>query len=150
MIDHLDERIQQTGGILLYFYFDYRQQAEHTPINIAMTLLRQLLSTYDTVPSAASDLFRRAKKHQPLPAWMELVTIFRNICSSSTKELYLVFDALDECEEHKHREHILDLIEWLSESNLRILATSRSFPPDIGGAFEDHPQIEIQATDSLV
>jgi hypothetical protein len=100
------------------------------------------------VPNAANDLFKRAEKGQPLPGWAELVSVLHNLCSVSPEEIFMVFDALDECEEHRHREHILDLIEGLEGSNLRILATSRSFPPDITGTFEFHPQIEIEATDS--
>ena len=148
MVDHLDDRVKLTGGRLLYFYFDYRQQSEQTPFNVLVTLLRQLLSTISSFPNAASDLYKRIDKGQGLPGWKDLMTSFRNICASSSEELFLVLDALDECDEKTHREPILDLLEFLSESNVRMLIISRPYPQDINGAFADYPQIVIEASDS--
>ena len=147
VVDHLDDRVKLGGGRLLYFYFDYKRQTEQTAFNILVTLLRQLLSTHSTFPNAASDLHKRIEKGQGLPSFKDLMMAFRNICASSSEELFLVFDALDECDEQTHREPILDLLDFMSGSNVRVLITSRPYPPDINNAFENYPQIVIEAAD---
>ena len=148
VVDHLDDRVKLGGGGLLYFYFDYKRQLEQTPFNILVTLLRQLLSTHSNFPNAASDLYKRIQKGQGLPAWRDLMKAFRNICTGFSEELFLVFDALDECDEKAHREPILDLLEFMSKSNVRVLVTSRPYPPDINDAFANYPQIVIEAADA--
>ena len=148
VVDHLDDRVKLSGGRLLYFYFDYKRQSEQTAFNILVTLLRQLLSTFSNFPNAASDLYKRLDKGQGLPGFKDLMTTFRNICASSSEEVFLVFDALDECDEKAHREPILDLLEFMSGSNVRVLITSRPYPPDINDAFANYPQIVIEASDA--
>jgi len=147
VVDHLADRVKLDGGGLLYFYFDYKRQSEQTAFNILVTLLRQLLSSHSNFPNAASDLYKGIEKGQGLPAFKDLMKAFRNICVSSTEELFLVFDALDECDEKAHREPILDLLEFMSESNVRVLITSRPYPPDINDAFANYPQIVIEAAE---
>jgi hypothetical protein len=110
--------------------------------------MRQLLSTHSNFPNAASDLYKRIEKGQGLPGFKDLMMGFRNICASSSEEVFLVFDALDECDEKAHREPILDLLEFMSGSNVRVLITSRPYPPDISDAFAEYPQIVIEASDA--
>lgn len=148
IIDHLQDRVIHTGGRVLYFYFDYRQQSEQTPLKILATLLKQLIATYQGVPEGASKLFEHVVSGKDLPSWTLLVDAFIGICAQS-EEVFLVLDAMDECDEHKNRSHILDLLECLEEqSQLRILITSRSYPSDIKEAFAEYPEVVIQAPDS--
>jgi hypothetical protein len=133
----------------LYFYFDYREQAQQTAFRILVTLLRQILSTYSEIPNAAIDLYKRTKRGLGLPSWSELVAIFKSVCVSGT-EVFMVLDALDECDEHLHREDILNFVQQLFGSSIRILITSRPYPWDINETFADYPQIAIEASDSDV
>lgn len=147
VVDQLQGRSLQTGCRVLYFYFDYKQQPDQTPFKVLITLLRQLLSTYATMPNAASELYKRIERGQGLPSWKELMIIFRDICSKSS-EVFLILDALDECDENTNREPILELIEFLIDSRARVLVTSRPYPWDIKETFADYPQIQIEAADS--
>jgi hypothetical protein len=71
------------------------------------------------MPKAAAELCIRIAKGQGLPDWRGLIKIFRSICSSSD-EVFLVLDALDECDENMNREPILELVEFLVGSNARV------------------------------
>jgi hypothetical protein len=101
------------------------------------------------MPNAATELYKRIVKGQGLPGWGDLMKIFRNLCSSSD-EVFLVLDALDECDENMNREQILELVEFLVGSNARVVVTSRPYPWDINRTFADYPQIAIEAADSDV
>ncbi len=148
IIDHLQDRIVHTGGRVLYFYFDYRQQSEQTPLKTLATLLKQLIATYQGIPEGASMLFEHIVSGKDLPSWSLLVNSFIGSCAHS-EEVFLVLDTMDECDEHKNRPHILDLLDLLEEqSQLRILIISRSYPSDIKEAFAEYPEIVIQASDS--
>jgi hypothetical protein len=78
-----------------------------------------------------------------------LIKIFRNICSGSN-EVFLVLDAMDECDENTNREAILELVEFIVGSNARVVVTSRPYPGDINRTFAEYPQIPIEAADSDV
>ena len=147
IIDHLEEQRNRSRCRVLYFYFDYREQSEQTPFKVLVTLLKQILSTYSSMPNAASELHKRIERGQSLPSWIELMTIFRSLCSAG-EDVFLVLDALDECDEHMHRQQVLEFVEFLFGSAVRIFITSRPYPWDINETFADYPQIAIEASDA--
>ena len=69
--------------------------------------------------------------------------------AGSVKSVYLVIDALDECDEQKHRRSFLQILErFKMDKHIRYFVTSRSYPQDIRVALETGPQIEIKAHDA--
>jgi hypothetical protein len=69
--------------------------------------------------------------------------------AGSVKSVYLVIDALDECDEQKHRRSFLQILErFKMDKHIRFFVTSRSYPQDIRAALEAGPQIEIKARDA--
>src|SRR5206468_6104033 len=128
-----------------YFYFDYTKQSEQTPFQLVTCLLRQILSRYSGVPSAAAGLYKHLKDGKGLPSWEELTQIFIKICSESDG-LFLVFDALDESDENINRHPILSgVLDHLIRCPVRLFVTSRSHCLDINSVFEECPQIAIEA-----
>jgi hypothetical protein len=110
--------------------------------------MHQLLSHYSTLPQAASLLSRRLKEQRPFPTWNQIREILVNIANDE-EEVYLVLDALDECDSDKNRELVLDLLEFIFDrSNIRTLVTSRPHPSDIKMTFADFPKTVIEASDS--
>ncbi|KAF2180392.1 hypothetical protein K469DRAFT_278267 [Zopfia rhizophila CBS 207.26] len=126
IIDHLEDLAGRKNNPVLYFYFDYREQSEQTPFKILQTLLRQLLSTYSHVPSEASseaaELQQRILKKQGLPGWQDLKTLFIDLCGLS--EVFIILDALDECDAIDNRRPIIELIQDIKNSGARLLVTS--------------------------
>jgi hypothetical protein len=113
-------------------------------------LLKQILTTYSRVPSSAASLFQRIQRGKGLPSLENLIEILVDICAESD-ELFLVLDALDECDENINRRPILSLLERLVQSAAgRLFITSRSYSPDINLTLRDCAQITIEATDSDV
>jgi KAP family P-loop domain len=133
---------------VLYFYFDYTEQTVQTPSNILSTLLHQLLSHLSALPDAASLLLERIQQSRPLPNWKQMINIFITIANSQDK-VFLVLDALDECDPNKNREKVLDFLDYIfDQSSIRALITSRPYPSDIKSAFAALPEVVIEASEA--
>ena len=147
MIDSLEDLSKHTNSVVVYFYFDYKLQAEQTPFKVLSTLVYQLLSTYSQVPSEALELYHRISKGKDLPGWHDLKAIFFSLCNDS-RDIFIVFDALDECDAISNRAPITDLIRDIKKSRARLLVTSRPYPPDIDELLGDCGHILVEASDS--
>ncbi|KAH9213639.1 hypothetical protein DL95DRAFT_253467, partial [Leptodontidium sp. 2 PMI_412] len=145
IIDHI--RGHSTNGFRVsYFYFDYRDQESQTPTNLLASLIKQLIQQTKIVPS------RLVKHYQkpmggPLPSVKDLESALAQICNHFSNT-YLIFDALDECDFRRHRKPVLDILDRLRTTSVRILITSRPHPGDIKRKFDKDPQITIRADDA--
>ncbi|KAK0641814.1 hypothetical protein B0T16DRAFT_461843 [Cercophora newfieldiana] len=148
IIDYLESCSTQDHAKIISFYFDYKQHVEQTPFKIAQTLLHQLLSTYEAVPSSIQELQRRITTTQYVPNWNDLKSALVSLCNESPGPVFVVIDALDECEESSNREPVLELLRDLMDSQARLLITSRPFPPDIDDLLGHCSQILVEASAS--
>ena len=132
----------------MYHYFEYGRQGDHTLRNVILNLIKQVALKYR---SSFSECFkplyeslvleRRALSVEELERYF--VTIVRRC-----KKLFLVIDALDECEAYDQRRQFLELLNRLSQlSQMRILVTSRPQCLDIREAFSHGLKIDIKAQD---
>lgn len=113
-------------------------------------LLRQLLSKHRTIPEAAWTLHAELEENGCLPNWEVLVSVFVHWLCSASGEVFLVLDALDECDEDLNRGPILNFLGRLMRSSVRIFITSRPHSPDINEKFTPCQQITIEATEADV
>jgi hypothetical protein len=121
-------------------------------LKIIQTLLRQLLSRFahrfahlpTDIPGLELKEFRRGE----LPAWKELVAILVNLCKK-LKNVFIVFDALDECDQHSNRGPVIEALkELIKKSDVRLLVASRPHPLDVKALLCDYSTITIEASDS--
>jgi len=91
-------------------------------------------------------LARDLAKGQGLPGWADLTTLFISLCNS-THPVFIVLDALDECDAMSNRGPILELIRNIMTSRTQLLITSRPYPPDVGELLGDCPQVLVEASD---
>jgi hypothetical protein len=146
VIDDLLEVSQVAERRVLYFYFDYKKQGVQTPFMVLQTLLHQLLSTYSSIPPEATKLAEDLAKCRGLPSWIDLMALFISLCNSRSS-IFIVLDALDECDAAANRRPILELIEGLKSSKVQVLITSRPYPPDVNRVLGDCPQVLVEASD---
>lgn len=97
IIDNLFFRahLSTPRGHVAYFYFNYRSQAEQTPIKVLNSLLRQIIASHGHVPPGARGLFERFKESQSPPPWDELVRVLGKVCADDGGRTFIVLDALD-------------------------------------------------------
>jgi hypothetical protein len=98
------------------------------------------------VPPQASQLKERIYNGKGLPGWKELKSTFINLCNSAS-DLFIVSDALDECDAASNRGPIVELIREIKTSRARLLVTSRPYPPDIDQLLGECKQLMVEASD---
>ena len=144
IVDYLRE--YASSDHILYFYFDYKQQSDQTPLNILQTLIRQLLSKFAQLPADIPELQLKAIRREGLPGWRKLITILVELCKRE-KDVFIVFDALDECDQHANRGPVIEVLKELIKSDARLLIASRPYPPDVEALLSDYSTIPIEASD---
>jgi hypothetical protein len=121
IIDHLNDN--PALGTPVYLYFNYQQQAKLDPTMVARILVKQAAKSMHKIHPDLRTAFE--KGNRKLPRLDELIRIFKEYNTSrSTSELFVIFDALDECEK-QHFGEIINLIEDLNKSEIRVYATAR-------------------------
>lgn len=143
MIDkfRLDKR-SQTG--LAFFYCDYRDTESHTAANIIASLIKQLCSSLPNLPHSLSRLYMESDNGQNMPKVEELREVLNDTCRNS-QDVYIIIDALDECDALRHRPVLVKTLERIQRDVAKVFVTSRPYPDDIKKAFAHGLQIQISA-----
>jgi hypothetical protein len=148
IIDELKGSVSSPESPVAFFYFDYRDQDRQTPTSLLLSLLKQIVVTLLEIPKFVVDSYERAHGGSESLPLRELENMIFDI-ASGVRQIFLIIDALDECEEPIHRKALLQILGRISRiSNIHTFITSRQYPHDIKAAFQAHPQIAIHAHES--
>lgn len=118
-------------------------------MKVLQTLFHQLLVKSRSISADVSGMLSRAARQKELLSWDELKAAFVGQCNASGT-VYLVLDALDECDERTNRAPMIRLLDELKKCTARVLITSRQFAPDIDRLLQDCDAITIEAAASDV
>lgn len=149
MIEHL-RNTRKPGEAIVYCFFDYARRQDLTADAVLAELLAQLVSSHTRqVFTIVRRLYEQAEYGRRRPTLKELTMAFES-ASSCFEELFVVVDALDECD-HSVRRHFLSALNSAGKSNIRTLVFSR--PHVQAGTYFDQAsvlasEIEIQAKTS--
>lgn len=132
---------------LAYFYFSFNDLAAQEPLNILRCLTRQILSTFERVPTAAETLYKTFLKNQPVPSYQSCSSIFLQLCSQHDN-IAIVIDALDECDAKLYRRKTLKFLKDLMAANVKLFITSRPYAGEIMSLFTGYPQVVINASET--
>lgn len=94
-----------------------------TANDIAEKILRQLLGVLDTIPPKLESLYDSCTRTNARAELSDLKRILL-LCIHNFSSVYVVFDALDECDD-SHRREILTFVSQLQKWGCRILMSSR-------------------------
>ena len=145
VIDHLRLEQNVQDSALVFAYFDYRDQESQSAENVTASFLKQAASTRSSIPKAILDAFRGQGSPEQGPHMQDLERMFLQLCRE-IGSVFIVVDALDECDEMKHRKTFLNVLTNLCNvQEIKLFLTSRNHPRDIRAAFESAPQIPIGA-----
>lgn len=89
-------------------------------------------------------LYAKSEGGLKRPDLGELVDAIVSV-SRGFSRVWLLFDALDECDESTQRVDLLSTIQRFMQANIGGFATSRSHPEDIQSTFKMAPKIELLA-----
>lgn len=122
----------------IYCNYKDRQPA----VNLLSSLTKQLLQQIPALSHRIKSIFEDHNGRQDQPGLNEYHDILQSVSHQFSK-VFLIVDALDECDKNEAK----NLIKILSKvSSLRLLIFSRDVP-NVKHQFSDCPQLEVQASE---
>jgi hypothetical protein len=129
---------------VMFYYFDYKDQANQTLEMFARSLLKQMLCLSDHIPQEVHEFYDQCTKGT---GKLDVASVSHliNSCSTRLSTLYLVLDALDEYQ-HKIKTLLsfLNQLKSAKEPRSKILCTTRPHLADFAGNLDAFATVEIQ------
>jgi hypothetical protein len=127
IIDHLQKNLPH-GKKILYFYFDFSDTAKQSLAGALYSLVWQLYSEQLSARGSLDSLFASCDNGKRKPSITLLRSTFGEMIKQ-TGEVWIVVDALDECEWYTKSEEDA-LLPWIesihrTEANVHLLVTGR-------------------------
>jgi len=150
VIDHLSNTVQDRSVGVAYIYCNYQSQSEQTPISLLASVLKQLLQNRLLIPDEVKDLYQSHISRKTTPTLDEVLKVLHSEMSRYS-QVYVLVDALDECNDKDGQRQILvSKLRALQAANaVNLMVTSR-FNPKIEKEFEKAQKLEIRASDEDV
>lgn len=146
VVDHLLENYQSKPAVgIAYIYFNFRRKDEQKLDDLLACLLKQLIETQPSIPSAPKELFDKHKFKRTRPSTDELNRALQSV-ARSYERTFIVVDALDECEvsDGSRTRFIEHCFALQARCRGNLFMTSR-FLPDITEKFSKVSTLEIRA-----
>lgn len=149
VIDDLPQRFSGREDVgLAYIYFNFKDPAKQEVHDLLSSLVKQLAQSRPSLPEALGSTYDAHEKKRTKMSTQEVLDSLHSIASSFSR-LFVVMDALDECNAES-RQAFLKGIRQLQENHpVSILATTRQVP-DIVDGFGDCVCLHIKASDDDV
>ena len=124
IIEDVKDIVQtQPETALAYFYFDINDKAKQTSRSLLSSLVLTLTAKSDNYLPIESLYNKHDRLH--LPTEHELLVQLLELMKGF-KQAYIVFDALDECNEYDHMFHlVIEVIHGWTFSDIHFLVSSR-------------------------
>jgi hypothetical protein len=137
-------QLSKSATIFFYFRYDYKPTREHDNQYSQMlrSLIVQLLYQTQSHLEALDELYDSHLQGQRQPSDADLATTFSKLLPRFS-HVFLVLDALDECDEIRALLTFLVQFPDISSSNIHLLFTSRK-EVLIRESLDIHPQICLQ------
>ena len=147
-IDFLRDKFKDEDVAVIYYYYDYSEQQAQNPAAFARSLLRQLSSYGENVPSAVAEFYQRTRNAVKDQTWFhDLLSVMRRVIATFNR-CFIVVDALDEADIQSQRLGFFEVIGAIrpsSGSRIKMLATTRPHVFSLFDKFHNLVTIEILA-----
>ncbi|KAF2821692.1 hypothetical protein CC86DRAFT_255031, partial [Ophiobolus disseminans] len=131
-----------------YIYCNYRSRTEQTLYNLLSSLLRRLVQIRSKVPPYILETFEKFGRDRKLTL-VECTNLIGMVCNEFSV-VYVVVDAVDECQEDVSRDLFNNIRYIQKQTNMRLMITAR-FIPDIQDMVQEElgmlPELEVRASD---
>ncbi|PNP50730.1 hypothetical protein THARTR1_08351 [Trichoderma harzianum] len=127
-INHLSSKFRGNSAIgVAYVYFNYNRQEDQDFQKLLASLLKQLAGGCHPLPDSTKELYNEHLKKRTRASLEELKTDFKGVVAKYSK-VFIILDALDECQFFELNLLLSGLVELQKEHRLQLLATSRPIP----------------------
>jgi Cdc6-like AAA superfamily ATPase len=127
-----------------YVYYNYKSEADQDTVSILAAILKQLLQSR---PSALGPVERLRQEHAcrgTKPSLNDILDTLQDVLAQYS-HVYIVVDALDECQSETRRQLLPKLHELQKRTDVRLMATSR-FVPHIEDDFKQSIRLEVRSS----
>ena len=150
MVDHLQSVSEGSNTAVAFVYFDYKNKETQNISAVLSNILRQLLEELEDVPKEITQYYEASfseRKHSDIS--IDLGLSFIEITRQRFDQVFLIFDALDECPAYDSnanelRSRMLATVQRVSRYTT-VFATSRP-SIDLKQDIPDCVCFEIKAT----
>jgi hypothetical protein len=123
IVDYLQTRLDDPNVGIVFFYFQYNDQASQTADTVASSLLKQLISQSETFLPELETLYDKSRRFDTRPDLALLIQLFIS-ASKRFSRVFILFDAFDECAKSQLGP-TADLVRNFRKSGLCVFATAR-------------------------
>lgn len=113
----------EPNKVLVYFYFKLDDIDKRTSENMIRAIIKQLFEKTKRRSDALQSLYGRLKSQNSITA-AQLISVFRDM-ASTFHNVYVVLDALDECQDQNDLFDFLEEIGSWQDIKIHLLLTSR-------------------------
>jgi hypothetical protein len=146
VVKHLQTVFKDDDTVAITFiYLNYKEQHEQTVPNLIASLLKQIVQDRPTISNNVKALYEHHRLRNTCPILEELTEALKLEFRTYSK-VFVVVDALDECECHETRANLLKTLRSLTA---QLMVTSRDLP-SIAQDFQRTPRRDIRASDQDV
>ena len=127
---------------IAYLYCEFNRQ-DQKPIDLLLSLLRQLIQRQPPVPENLKSLYEQHSKDDTKLSFGEVSQILEFIVHTYSRA-FIIIDALDECQvsEGGRNKFLLEIFNLQTKTGANVFATSRPIP-DIIYEFEKQKSISL-------
>jgi len=147
VVEHLINQYHDNPNVgIAYIYCNFRRNDEQKLDDLLTSLLKQLTESLPSLPKVITELYKRHKTKRTRPSTDELLKALQEIAASYAR-LFVVIDALDECEAASGcRSRLIEEGFTLQDRcGVNLFMTSR-FIPEITNKFDKSCWLEIRAS----
>ena len=146
VIDYLTNNNVGEDTKIVYLYCDYKDQAVQTAPNLIACLARQIIGCPKALPQQLEEMHKKLEYQRRRPSFDELKRFLIDLFKQYER-IYVVVDALDECDAMRERRLLLPVLEELPRTSGRLFVTSRPNNEDISNTFGKQSKITIAASE---
>lgn len=147
-VDQLLHSAQNSEYGVAYIYCNYKSQSDQDTSSMLAAFLKQLVQGRPSTLGSVERLHQKHANRGTKPSLDDIYSALRDVFALYP-HVYIVVDALDECQNEKRRQLIARLLDLQKEADVRLMATSRSIP-DIEEAFKQSLRLEVRTSEEDV
>jgi hypothetical protein len=151
IVEYLTTKFQNhEGTAIVYLYCSYKRQQEQSPVDLLVSLLKQLVQQQPSLPESVKDLYNRHKHKGSRASFDEILKVLYAVVANYSR-IFILIDALDEYQvsDHGWRRFLSEIFHLQAKAGASLFVTSR-FIPDIVKEFEGSILLEIRASENDV
>jgi hypothetical protein len=143
-VDQLLDLAQNGAYGIAYVYCNYKSKADQNTSSMLAAILKQLARGRPSALSPVEDMHKKHANRGTKPSLDDIYSALREVVALYPY-VYIVVDALDECQHETRRQLIARLLDLQKGADVRLMATSRHIP-DIEDAFKGTLRLEVRTS----